>query len=287
MGGLIDRDEASATIAWPVAPDYEIKHGIIYPKGWEADRYAPLREPDLFLSFARLYAHGEAAEDRILTWIRNRGLLRRADPTSAHARLEEDVSVLVGREHVTVRAYELNQAPTTLKEFKAEVYQAYSCLTLLESIRSRDIIRLRSRITFERILIAGPGQLTAEVVALDGEPIPYCGGPLPELSEESLLLKAVCCLNRIVESKIKDIRLAFTHDFEHPRPFSTYRPRLVASCPDLYSALYYQLACFIEDKRPWMNCVICGLPLPRTRSNRQTCGDACRKEKSRRSKATR
>jgi predicted nucleic acid-binding Zn ribbon protein len=90
-----------------------------------------------------------------------------------------------------------------------------------------------------------------------------------------------------VESKMKDIRLAFTHDFVHPRPFSTYRPRLVASCPDLYSALYYQLACLIEDKRPWMNCVICGLPVPRTRSNRETCSAACRKAKSRRSKATR
>src|SRR3712207_4737460 len=131
---------------------------------------------------------------------------------------------------------------------------SHSCLTLRESIRSRDTGRLRTRITFERIPIASPGQLTVEVVALDGEPIPYCGGPPPELTDAFLLLKAVCCLNRIVESTLKDTRLAFTHDFEHPRPFSTYRPRLVASYPDLYSALYYQLACSMADRRPWTHC---------------------------------
>lgn len=266
---------------------YEIKHGGIYPKdGWKADRYASLHDPDLFLSFARLAAHGDGSESQIRRWVCKHGLLKRADPKYLADRLEQDVQLLAGHEQVTVRAYDLNQAPMGLAEFRAEIRQAYSCLTLLESIRSRDTNRLRSRIGFKRIPIAGPGQLTVEVVALDGKPIPYCGGAPDKLTDEFVLLKAVCCLNRVVESKMKDIRLAFTHDFKHPRPLSTYRPRLVASCPDLYSALYYQLACLIEDKRPWMNCVICGQPMPRTRSDRQTCGPACRKRKSRRSKAT-
>jgi hypothetical protein len=288
VGGLISFREASDILLWPVAPDYEIKHGVIYPKGgWRAERYAPLREPDLFLSFARLGAHDNPSEGQILKWARKHGLLKRADPERALRALEEDVPVLAGREQVTVKAGESNQAPMSIEEFRAETRKAYSYLTLLESIRSRDANGLRFRIGFRRIPISGPGELTVETVALDGRPIPYCGGAPPELTDEFLLLKAVCCLVHDVEWKLKDIRLAFTHDFEHPRPLSTYRPRLTVVCPDLYSALYYQFARLIADERPWMNCEVCGSPILRTNSRRKTCGAACRKEKSRRGKAAR
>src|SRR5215212_4182820 len=103
MGGLIDRDEAPSILVWPVAQDYVIRHDVIYPKGWKADRYAPLQEPDLFLSFARLNAYGKASEGRIVNWIRKHGLLRRADPKSAGHHLTEDVWVPDGRGRLTVR----------------------------------------------------------------------------------------------------------------------------------------------------------------------------------------
>jgi hypothetical protein len=57
------------------------------------------------------------------------------------------------------------------------------------------------------------------------------------VTESCLPKRGKSSLNHIVESKMEDIRLAFTHDFKHPRPFSTYRPRLVASCLTLYSGL--------------------------------------------------
>jgi predicted nucleic acid-binding Zn ribbon protein len=60
-----------------------------------------------------------------------------------------------------------------------------------------------------------------------------------------------------------------------------------ADCPDLYSALYYQLARLIVDERPWTNCANCSYPMILTRPNRKTCSDACRQAKRRRSKATR
>ncbi len=293
MGGLISLDEASHIMIWPVAPDYYTKHGAIYPKdGWQADQYASLTEPDLFLSFARLGAHGEPSEARVLKWVRKHGLLRRADYEGLHSSfLKRDVQLPVGNELITLKAYELNQAPMSVREFREEAREAHSYLTLLESIRSGDIKSLRSRISIEQIdLLSEQGQqYSMRCMALDGRPIPLVGAPPADatLTDEWVLLDATLCLEHAVESKIKDVRLGFAPNFGHPRPLSTFRPRLVAECPDLYSALYYQFARFIADERSWTNCVVCGLPMSRTRSNRQTCSDACRKEKSRRNKAAR
>ncbi len=101
MGGLFNEREALHAIGWPVAPDYEIRHGIIYPKdSRQADWYAPLAEPGLFLGFARLGAHGEPSQDRILKWVRKHGLLRRANYEDNPRLLTKSTQIDVGNELV-------------------------------------------------------------------------------------------------------------------------------------------------------------------------------------------
>jgi predicted nucleic acid-binding Zn ribbon protein len=90
-------------------------------------------------------------------------------------------------------------------------------------------------------------------------------------------------LECIVEAQLQDVRLRFAADYQA----ASRRTRLAPDCPDLYSALYYQLARLIVDERPWTNCANCGYPMLLTRPNRKTCSDACRQAKRRRSKATR
>lgn len=282
ISGLIGQDEASDIIGWPVAPDYEIKYGIIYPKGRHRYRQPSLTDLDLFLSFARLAAHGEPSGDRILKWVRKYGLLRKADPRSVFYDLEEDVKLPVGRELLTVRAHHTNQAPMSLEEFRQEARHAYMCLSLLESIRSGDIDSLRTRISLKRVDPPGkPGQGSSGHVILGGHHIPVVFSMDEKLTDERVLFAAERGLECIVEAQLEDVRLRFARNYQAPS-----RARLAPDCPDLYSALYYQLARLMTDERPWTNCVVCGWLMIHSRPNRKTCGDACRKEKSRRNKAT-
>lgn len=118
-------------------------------------RYPSLTDPGLFLSFARLAAYGDPSENRILTWVRKHGLLRKASPKSIFWELEEDVEQevgrSVGREVLTLKAHQVNQAPMSVKEFREETRHAHMCLRVLESIRSNDIDSLRSRISLRQI----------------------------------------------------------------------------------------------------------------------------------------
>ena len=286
MGELIGQDEAMEIIGWPVAPDYEIKHGIIYPKGGLRYRHPSLTDPDLFLSFARLAAHGGPSDDRILKWVRKYGLLRKARPESILWELEEDVELEVerfGRPQVlTIEAHQVNQAPMSVEEFREETRHAYTCLRLLESIRSGDTDSLRSRMSFKRLDPPGkPGQGSTKQVILGGHPIPFTFST--ELTDEGVLDAAEYGLECIVEAQLQDVRLRFAADNQA----ASRRTRLAPDCPDLCSALYYQLARLIVDERPWTNCANCGRPMILTRPNRKTCGDACRQAKRRRNKATR
>jgi hypothetical protein len=288
MGGLIGQEEALDIIGWPVASDYEIKHGIIYPKGRHRYRYPSLTDPDLFLSFARLAAHGDPSGDRILKWVRKYGLLKKANPESILLELEVDVVRKVKgsgeRQALIPKAYIINQAPMSIEEFRDEAHHAYMCLKVLESMRSGDTDGLRSHISLNRIDPPGrPGQGSGGHVIIGRHDIPIIFSMDEGLTDERVLFAAEFGLECIVEAQLKDVRLRFARDYQA----TSRRPRLAADCPDLYSALYYQLARLIADERPWTNCVVCGRPMIRRRRDHKTCGKACRKEKSRRSKARR
>src|SRR5215208_6131558 len=72
---LVDPFKAIFTSYWSVCDSYRLANGWICEAGVRRTPYAPLRQPDLFLSFARLRARGEPSEASIMRWVSKYGLL--------------------------------------------------------------------------------------------------------------------------------------------------------------------------------------------------------------------
>jgi hypothetical protein len=275
---LFNPDEAADVCIWFVARRYCLIQGLIYPDGPGLTISQPLSHRNLFLSFARLAAHGRPSERRILAWVHQHGLLRRQD----YERFR----------HVRDRNGErqVNHETITVEDFRNETRKAYGALTLFQDIRSENYQALRRRLRSEELHNRHTdGNDWLEYRAyLDNEPIPNEERwPLNGEYPDSVALKvATAGLEYIVEQQLSDVHLHFVKDVWHPRSYSylidvPYRPRLSPRCPDLHSALWYQFAALISDKHPWENCIICGMPFPQTRSDREVCGGACQKKKER------
>jgi hypothetical protein len=281
--GLIGPVEAVQAGLWFVAERYLKYREEIYPDGWQVSTTMPLADPHLFLSFARLGAHGYPSEEAVMSWIRKHGLLERRDP-ERWKRLEDGTP---------------NQTPMKIEEFRAEVRKAYDVLTLFQQIRSKDIDALRGRVGRARVYLPNPpanwpsrdGSTARARVTIDGVPTSVDTLADGELSDEDVLSLAVKVLEEIVEQKIRHygVTLVFSENDDHPRPlsptggygFTSYRPELTLKCLNLGSALWYQFGALISNKRPLLNCEECGLPFV-GRRDAKTCSDACRKAKSRR-----
>jgi hypothetical protein len=280
---LFNFDEAAEVSLWFVARRYRLIQGLIYPDGLGLTITQPLSHRNLFLSFARLAAHGQPSEKRIRAWVDQHGLLRRQDYDNFQHMQDKN-----GERPV-------NQKAMTVEDFRKETRKAYGALTLFQDIRSKNYQALRSRLRSEELHKRDrDGEEWLEHRAyLDNEPIPNEERrPLNEEYLDILALKvATTGLEYIVEQQISDVHLHFVKDVWHPRPYSylidvPYRPRLSPRCPDLHSALWYQFAALISDKHPWENCIICGMPFPQTRKDRMVCGDARQKQKERNAKET-
>ncbi|MDP9350272.1 MAG: hypothetical protein M3P51_01835 [Chloroflexota bacterium] len=270
--GLFTSTEAIALCRWPVAKEY-VEYGDEIrpdPDAGEPRWTAPLSDPNLFLSLAKLGGRGDdLPEAAILRWVRRRGLFDRLDEGSRHPYTETG---------------ELNQRPMTFGAFRGEARRAYRILTLLEDVRSRRFDELRTRIGRE------PGGGEWARLSLDGEPVAGTEGPTPgpslavsELPDKQLLSVAEIALTSAVSERLRGVEPTFFPDFSQPRPpYADYSPRLAFCAPDLRTAVWYQLAALIDRKRPLRNCEVCGTPFPLTKKNRLTCSDACRKAKSRR-----
>jgi hypothetical protein len=272
--GLIGPVEAVQAGLWFRAERYRTYRGEIHPDGWRVGTTMPLADSDLFLSFARLGAHGDPTEVSVMSWIRKHGLLKLRDP-ECWKRLEDGTP---------------NQARMKIEEFRAEVREAYDALTLFEQIRSKDTDALRGRVGLAR-----EGSARARVT-IDGVLTRVDTLADEELSDEDVLSLAVEVLEEIVEQKIRHygVTLVFSVNDDHPRPLSprgkygvtSYRPELTLKCLNLGSALWYQFGALISDKRPLLNCEECGLPFV-SRRDAKTCSDACRKARSRRNQEKR
>lgn len=285
LRGLIGPVESVQTNMWFIAEHYRIVQGQIYADGWRCRQTLPLSDPNLFLSFARLGAHGEPSERLVWSWVSKHGLLTREDYDR----------------WLRTKEKRLNQATMKLQEFRAEVHQAYDALTLFQQIRGQNCDALRNRIGRNRIYLRNPppnwpsryGRTARAIVTLDGQNTPIDWLADGELSDDDIVSLSVRVLEHLVEQKIHDygVTLSFRANFDHPRPlspsggygFSQYRPQLTPMCPDLRSALWYQFGTLISDKRPLLNCEQCGLPFV-GRRHAKTCSDACRKGKSRRTR---
>jgi hypothetical protein len=99
-------------------------------------------------------------------------------------------------------------------------------------------------------------------------------------------------LQYLVERKLTRMEQIFTPDTGLPRPLSRilgevpYRPRLIPRCPDLETALWFQFASLIGDKRPLRECSECDETFVGP-ERAKTCSVRCRKRRSRRLKKPR
>jgi hypothetical protein len=273
---LFNSDEAWDVCIWYVAERYHLIQGRIYPDGLRPKIIQPLSDSNLFLSFARLAAHGQPSEKRILSWVHEHGLLRRQDYN--RFRHVEDES----------GARQVNQKPITVEDFRKETRRAYKALTLFQDIRKKNYGALRRRLRTEEVDYQGQdgNRRLRHITYLDDEPLLFERALIGDYSDRQALEAATNGLQCIVEQQISDVHLHFVMDTRHPDPlsnfmYSTYRPRLSPRCPDLHSALWYQFAALISDKHPWKNCIICGMPFPQTRKDKVVCCRACQKAKER------
>jgi hypothetical protein len=269
----------------PVAKGYKILSGVIYADDPE---FEPLKyldafgDWDLFFSFARLGARGEPSESSILRWVSEHGLLRRENGMHGQLSLKE-----------------VEQAPITVANFRAEVLCAFQLLTLYTDIQAENVGALEASIygtdgtrhpssywphtpstTLEDFFashreVFGRGR---EGMRLKDEIIGF------EESEGSNVKHwdvwaALRALQHVVENRIASVRLSFDEGYLSSPPLgSDYRIPRSWKCPDLLSALYLQFYLLITDSEPMRRCQnpACGMPFPATRKNRRFCNATCR-----------
>jgi len=290
MEALFDQKEAQAGGAWPVALDYRIVDGTIYPVDHPGDLpdpppgcsvvpspwVAPLAEPAAFLQFARLASHGEPSVDRIKGWLRRYGLIHRREPESPlpNVMLEDET----GRAYVG-----LNQRPITVGAFRKEAREAYLLLRLYEMLRGGEWPALRERLKedspepYRASYPARPhGPFVQEVhfgqLSLFYEGEMFGGHDVRAIFESDHLME--CCwwaLGENIDRRTEGVK----HNLSLPAG------GFVVNCPDLLSALYWQFACLVAGKRRVGVCDVCGVLFEQRRRDRRTCSNTCRSQKSR------
>ena len=280
--------EPSFISLWPVAKSYKILRGVIHADDPQEDPWrghVTFGDPDLFFSFARLGARGEPSESSILRWVSEHGLLRRENELQGLWSLWSDTDV--------------NQAPLTVANFRAEVLCARQLLTLYVHIREQNFEALQSKIyeTDEKRHLSSywphtpPTDLeeffandrdvlseAREKLALRQE-MPGYDDPVWNIVESFDVLFALLALQEIVKDRLADVRLDFDFTSPSKKPVGgDYRIPSSWYCPDVLSGMYLQFYLLITDFEPMRRCQnpACGMPFPATRKNRKYCNDTCR-----------
>jgi hypothetical protein len=306
--GLFGSGEARNIFMWPRAERYRIHRGTIYADGarreeddrpgyMNLNRRSPLRDPQLFQSFARLASYNGPSDKRILNWVGEHGLLRRVNPDLSGDAFMTDGGV--------------NQSPMTVPSFKAEVYSLRALLDLYVEIRERRTNKIERRIsnpaspvdqelalgfdrraafTFPNRLIDPRGMSYLQAVVSK----PYSRAPNVTLYHGDRVL----C--RLVSQKLEGIRprlgpgLALSEEArsltvrqlqelpegEAKKIFAapaSYRLQQSWSCSDLLGAIYLQFFLWVSGNKPVGICENehCRMPFPATRKDRRFCNDSC------------
>jgi hypothetical protein len=267
---LFGMDEVLDGGLWPVARPYGEWSGKIRPReGKHVGAHAPLEEPDVFLSFARLAARGEPSKDSILGWINRFGLLRRRDPTHLFF----------------LSSGEVNQKPASIEEIAEESRRAYQLLHIFELHRSGDAGKLRARMSLRQVHPSSGviGSAGAVEILLDGEPIPDLVSAKRArgtfIRDEDLTDRIVLAASRrFVQASIEPY-------IANVYPVFGIGGRLHLRCPNLISSMYFQFAALVDGKRPSAICQGCGNVFVQRRQDQQVCNATCRSRKHRKSGA--
>ncbi len=241
-------------------PEGESKRVAVRKTGkWRP--YAPLQEPDLFLSYTRLASRGKPTARGVLRWITRYGLPRKAQEDWSDLKLSDG---------------ELNQAPVSVEEFAADALEARGALDLYTDLSSGGVEALRKRIGLLREDYSRGGKLSR----MNRYFVRKWGGEADKLGrpDGGLQFMATARLDGFVEAKLEGVRPALWSDYALGSSADRYAPAQSWRCPDLASAVYLQFYLLMTNGLAMRRCdnPSCGMPIPITRKNRRFCNSTCR-----------
>lgn len=293
LQGYLEREDFEmGRFMWLVAEKYSRDQDrcIVIDNTGEPTHYAPLEEPELLFSFAKLAAHGKPSDNKILRWVDNYGLPRayewtsepEVDEWSDHTEAEEvgfwlkagERSNYVPRGGAYTSKGEINQRPMLIDEFAARAIETHSALNL-----HADLIRGCSEDLVKRLeKLSNYQEKGKQISNMDARLIEQWtnsadGGP----ARLTLLWVAETELMRFISGGVSYIR---------PTLISSYSATATKGhtlaqgwkCPDLLAAIYLQLYLLVTGSHPLRRCKnpSCELPFPLTRKNRKFCCSSCR-----------
>lgn len=254
---------------WPLAQSYNVIGGRICPTGPRLiERRFPARSPLLkkrfALSFAQLGARGEPSQRRILSWVREYGLLRRKDEKRPAMHDLDDGGI--------------NQAHISVEDFRKEVGRARGLLTLYTQVLNEDTEAIFARAKQPQSIVdqeLALGLLSPVKSERMGD---FMSAKLSDAKHPAFWEadKVLCSLLTDATSRV---RLQTLPAFEVGlRGQGRYRPRPSWYCPDLLSAIYLQIHLLITNSTTMRICENphCRTPFPPTRKDQRFCKDGCR-----------
>ena len=266
--------DAADLFRWPLA-NYDIVDGEIRPVG-NAVLSGPLRDPDLFGSFCRLWIEGPPSKAKMRRWVKRFGLFT--------ADIDERPVLQNGLPHG-----ELRGDPVTLEDFREESRLAHDALVVYDALVNHRMKPLRDRIRRERVSPLGgpPGTYAHTYVRFADHEFDaaHFVSADDKLDEETVLSVAVGGLKHLLAFELEGrLRLWFGTDMGTKRPLSAAgRPVPVWVPQDLKTAAWLQFQQEIADARNWRLCAGCGQPFPVRRKGQTCCAGSpnCRKQKER------
>ena len=277
LADLIGNAEAQHMLSLPRPKQVWISDGRIWI---ESDRLfvtRPLASSDLFMSFAKLAAHGEPSEARIKRWVSRFGLpVREAPRRRGH--IESEVVETDDQECVvamTIPGYD--PLSMDVREFREEARYAHELLDVYLEYRGDDAAGIRARVEDPK------SRLDNEFCEAFKDnrrrwglyPGPDTGRELPggttyqELRDGMILQAARCALGEIATKLVSSVRLrAGVQDMRGLAPS--------LGCPDLLSAIYLHFYLLVTKSKPIRYCENCGQPFEARRSNKRFCDASCR-----------
>lgn len=283
FAGLIDETASFEVCVWPVAEHYRLAGGWIYPEGdWTLT--FPLKDSDLFLSFARLGVRANPSDEGIRHWVSKHGLLLR----EGHQRPDGAMPYELGSDGRVVA----NQAPMKLERLKAEIGRARDLLELYAELQARDLEAIEARAANPTTEIDTRLSNHPEWSGLRGAALKAYEDLGGRPGYEWKIWVATKVLAEELTAAAAGIRLRAKrrdsiHGLTYFTPYvgkrgSFFEPPYALDsawhCPDLLSAIYLQFYLLVTGRKPTRRCEnpACLMPFPVTRKDKRHCNATCR-----------
>lgn len=252
--GLLSSFEAQYIFECPKVEDCWIESGEIRVERSEFLAPRGLRDPELFLSFARLGGgRGEPSNRSIKQWVLKYGLPRWR-----------------GNGHEEAQG----EAFMFLEDFKEEARCSYRLLKLYSEIKGRELDEIRARVADPQCTL--DERLQAEFRSSDYQRVKSAlraalswGQPVNEVKDNWDLFFSLRVLAEALTQKMRNVRLRLSAD-DFDLVTQSWR------CLDLPSAMYLQFYLLVTDHRTMNYCEYCGSPFLLTRKDKIYCNSTCR-----------